>query len=67
MTNAAAVILVHNHLSGNLGVSDADRSVTSNVQDALKLVDIEHLNHLILNKNEGCDIINIILFSFNQG
>lgn len=50
--NASAVILAHNHPSGNLGASDADKRVTDNVREALKLVDIELLDHLILNKDE---------------
>ena len=47
-----AVILAHNHPSGNLGVSDADIRITKRVREALKLVDIELLDHLILNYEE---------------
>ena len=47
-----AVILAHNHPSGNLGASYADRKITNNVKEALKLVEIEFLDHLILNKDE---------------
>ena len=50
--NAAAVILAHNHPSGNLGASDADKRITENVKNALKLVDIELLDHLILTYEE---------------
>ena len=46
--NASAVILAHNHPSGNLGASEADKRITKNVREALKLVDIELLDHLIL-------------------
>ena len=50
--NAAAVILAHNHPSGNLGASDADKRISRNVKEALKLVDIELLDHLILTYEE---------------
>ena len=50
--NASAVILAHNHPSGNLGASDADISITKRVKDALELVDIELLDHLILTYEE---------------
>ena len=51
--NAAAVILAHNHPSGNLGASDADKRITGNVREALKLVDIELLDHPILTYEES--------------
>ena len=50
--NASSVILAHNHPSGNLGASDADKRITRNVREALKLVDIELLDHLILTYEE---------------
>ena len=50
--NACAVILAHNHPSGSLEASEADRRVTRLVKEALKIVDIELLDHLILNKDE---------------
>jgi DNA repair protein RadC len=50
--NAAAVILAHNHPSGNLNASDADVRITKNVKEALKLVDIELLDHMILTYEE---------------
>ena len=50
--NASAVILAHNHPSGNLGASDADIRITSNVREALKLVEIQLLDHLILTYEE---------------
>jgi len=35
-----------------LGASDADKRITENLRGALKLVDIQLLDHLILNKDE---------------
>lgn len=46
--NAAAVILAHNHPSGYAEPSDADRSITLRVQQALKLVDIAVLDHFVV-------------------
>lgn len=46
--NAAAVILAHNHPSGVAEPSQADRRVTRRLTDALALVDIRVLDHLIV-------------------
>ena len=46
--NAAAVILAHNHPSGAAEPSKADRLITSNLQNTLRLVDIRTLDHLIV-------------------
>lgn len=46
--NASAVILVHNHPSGNPEPSTADRLITEKVVNALGLVDIRVLDHLII-------------------
>lgn len=45
---ATGVILCHNHPSGNLDPSNADKDYTSKIKHALKLLDIELLDHLIL-------------------
>lgn len=44
----SAVILAHNHPSGNLKPSEADRLITSRTLEALKLFDIKLLDHVIL-------------------
>lgn len=46
--NAAAVILVHNHPSGIAEPSQADRAITDRLQQALGLVDIRVLDHIIV-------------------
>jgi len=46
--NAAAVILVHNHPSGRAEPSQADHRITKSLKQALKLVDIDVLDHLIV-------------------
>lgn len=49
--NASAVILVHNHPSGNLKPSSADITITKKVHDAMRLLDIDLLDHIIINKD----------------
>lgn len=46
--NAAAVILAHNHPSGNPEPSAADRAVTARLKQALALVDIRVLDHIVV-------------------
>ncbi|TXD42288.1 DNA repair protein RadC [Xanthomonas campestris] len=46
--NAAAVIFFHNHPSGNPEPSEADRKVTERLQQALGLLDIRVLDHLVI-------------------
>ena len=46
--NAAAVILAHNHPSGVAEPSQADELITVRIRDALALVDIRVLDHLIV-------------------
>lgn len=46
--NAAAVILAHNHPSGVAEPSQADELITLRLKDALGVVDIRVLDHLIV-------------------
>jgi DNA repair protein RadC len=46
--NAAAVILAHNHPSGVAEPSQADEFITARLRDALALVDIRVLDHLVV-------------------
>jgi DNA repair protein RadC len=39
---------VHNHPSGNLTPSDADRQITEKIKQAGKILDISLLDHLII-------------------
>jgi len=48
--NAAAVILGHNHPSGDCEPSEADRNITHRVARALALVDIRLLDHLVVSR-----------------
>jgi DNA repair protein RadC len=46
--NAAAVIVGHNHPSGNAEPSSADRAVTARLKQALALVDVRLLDHFVV-------------------
>lgn len=50
--NAAAVILYHNHPSGIAEPSLQDRQITRRIGDALALVDIRLLDHMVIGKAE---------------
>ena len=46
--NAAAVIFYHNHPSGNPEPSQADHALTRRLKEALLLVDIRVLDHIVV-------------------
>lgn len=50
--NAAAVILAHNHPSGVAEPSQADEMITRRLKEALALVDIRVLDHIIVGDGE---------------
>ena len=49
-TLATAVILVHNHPSGTLRPSENDKKITNKIKQALELIDVKVLDHIILRK-----------------
>lgn len=53
--NCAAVIVAHSHPSGEAEPSKADRQVTTRIQQALELVDIRLLDHLVVG---GMEIVS---------
>lgn len=46
--NAAAVILAHNHPSGIADPSESDKRITTRLVEALKLLDIRVLDHVVV-------------------
>ncbi len=46
--NAVSLILCHNHPSGVLQASDADKQITKKIKDAGKMLEINVLDHLII-------------------
>ncbi|KTD46207.1 RadC family protein [Legionella quateirensis] len=55
--NAAALILAHNHPSGVSDASHQDLEVTERIRDALELVDVRLLDHIVIGDNEVYSII----------
>ncbi|WP_191939203.1 DNA repair protein RadC [Pantoea agglomerans] len=53
--NAAAILVAHCHPSGLAEPSDADRRITERLKQALDLVDIRLLDHLVVG---GMDIVS---------
>jgi len=56
--NAASVILVHNHPSGDPEPSQDDLEITKRIQEAGKIMGIDVLDHIIITKNK--------VFSFKE-
>ena len=48
---SSAVIICHNHPSGNITPSEADINITKKVKDVLLLLDIKLIDHIILSEN----------------
>lgn len=48
---ASGIVLCHNHPSGNLRPSQADDQLTRRVSQAVKLLDIQLFDHLIIAEN----------------
>jgi DNA repair protein RadC len=46
------VIICHNHPSGNKQPSDADLNITKRIKDALLLLDIKLIDHIIITEND---------------
>lgn len=54
--NAAAIIIAHNHPSGNLEPSEADVEITKKLVSAGKILDIKIISHVIVSNNTWLDI-----------
>lgn len=51
--NAAALILAHNHPSGVAEPSQADIKLTQRLQEALSLIDVRVLDHIVIGDGES--------------
>ncbi|MAB41893.1 MAG: DNA repair protein [Pseudomonadales bacterium] len=51
--NAAAVIIAHNHPSGNPEPSQADIALTQRLKESLQIVDVRLLDHLVIGGNSS--------------
>lgn len=56
--NAAACVLVHNHPSGAVEPSSADRNITAKLKTALELVDIRVIDHMVVGSHEVYSFAN---------
>jgi DNA repair protein RadC len=68
-TLCTGVIMVHNHPSGTLKESEADRHITEKCKKALNLIDVKLLDHLILVPTDRLDeseAITYISFADNS-
>lgn len=54
--NSAAMILVHNHPSGSVTPSRADEALTKQLKEALSMVDVRVIDHLIVGGAEICSM-----------
>ena len=59
LANAHAVILAHNHPSGDVEPSNADKTITTMLVDAGKLLDVKVIDHVIIGSKGG-------YFSFSE-
>ncbi|MCO6524484.1 MAG: DNA repair protein RadC [Candidatus Schmidhempelia sp.] len=50
--NAASLILAHNHPSGLAEPSQADKKVTTQIEQACELIDIRVIDHIVIGKGE---------------
>jgi DNA repair protein RadC len=48
---AYSVVIAHNHPSGNLQTSKSDEYITIQIKDALKLIDVKLIDHLIISES----------------
>ncbi len=56
--NAAAVILAHNHPSGVAEPSQADESITRRLKEALSLIDVRVLDHIVVGDGTAVSLAN---------
>jgi len=55
--NAAALILCHNHPSGITDPSQSDRRLTQLLKDALKMIDVQVLDHFIIGDGDPLSMV----------
>jgi DNA repair protein RadC len=54
--HAAAVVLAHNHPSGEARPSRADETLTQTLKAALALVDVRVLDHFVVTRTQACSM-----------
>ena len=61
LSSAAAIILIHNHPSGEPTPSDEDREITKRLQQAGDLLGIRILDHIVIGKTHYSFAENMLL------
>jgi DNA repair protein RadC len=57
--NAAAVVVAHNHPSGAVTPSASDRQLTRVLRDALALIDVRLVDHLVVGRSTAFSFANV--------
>lgn len=52
LANATSIILAHNHPSGIIKPSKADKTITKRIKESGELLEIEVIDHIILTANK---------------
>jgi DNA repair protein RadC len=65
LANATALVVAHNHPSGDPAPSAADVQITRVLREAAKIIDIELIDHLIVGDVQS-DPLKVGIFSFRE-
>ena len=57
--NSAAIVLCHNHPSGNANPSHADIEITKSLKRILELVDVRVLDHIVVTANASSSMMEL--------
>jgi DNA repair protein RadC len=57
--HAASVILAHNHPSGDLRASTADKALTERMRAALHLLDVQLIDHVITTRDKAVSMVDL--------
>lgn len=52
LANASSIIIAHNHPSGKLDPSEADKKITARINEAANIFDIKLLDHVIVTSED---------------
>ena len=58
LANASSIIVAHNHPSGQLKASDADKQITTKIKEAGAFLDITLLDHIIVTTADYFSLAN---------
>jgi len=67
LKNAARVILVHNHPSGDIAPSEADKDITDRLMQVGRLIDVTVIDHLIISTENFYSFVSAGLYAELQG